>query len=270
MTKILGFAGKKQSGKNTCCNFLQMLKFHEYGVCKNASLNEQGQILVSDLFGEKVSGSDWIPLTEDYVDISQLLESFRPCKIYAFADVLKEFAVDVLGLEYNQVYGTNEEKNSPTHLRWEHMPGIVTEKVFTRRSYYSYEDQVTASITYHEPGPMTGREVLQYFGSDICRKMYENIWFDACIRRIRKDNPELALISDVRFPNEITGVQKEGGIVFGLPRDIVNGQDTHSSEQVDLSLCDYVLPEGDIHTTTKALYKIIAENNIHPFRSKVN
>ena len=246
MTKILGFAGKKQSGKNTCCNFLQMLKFHEYGVCKNASLNEQGQILVSDLFGEKVSGSDWIPLTEEYVDISQLLESFHPCKIYAFADVLKEFAVDVLGLEYNQVYGTNEEKNSPTHLLWENMP------------------------TGNNKGPMTGREVLQYFGSDICRKMYENIWFDACIRRIRKDNPELALISDVRFSNEIAGVQKEGGIVFGLPRDIVNGKDTHSSEQVDLSLCDYVLPEGNIDTTTKKLYKIITENNIHPFRSKVS
>ena len=246
MTKILGFAGKKQSGKNTCCNFLQMLKFHEYGVCKNASLNEQGQILVSDLFGEKVSGSDWIPLTEEYVDISQLLESFRPCKIYAFADVLKEFAVDVLGLEYNQVYGTYEEKNSPTHLLWENMP------------------------TGNNKGPMTGREVLQYFGSDICRKMYENIWFDACIRRIRKDNPELALISDVRFSNEIAGVQKEGGIVFGLPRDIVNGKDTHSSEQVDLSLCDYVLPEGNIDTTTKTLYKIITENNIHPFRSKVS
>ena len=246
MTKILGFAGKKQSGKNTCCNFLQMLKFHEYGVCKNASLNEQGQILVSDLFGEKVSGSDWIPITEEYVDISQLLESFRPCKIYAFADVLKEFAVDVLGLEYNQVYGTNEEKNSPTHLLWENMP------------------------TGNNKGPMTGREVLQYFGGDICRKMYEIIWFDACVRRIRKDKPELALISDVRFPNEITGIQKEGGIVFGLPRDIVNGKDTHSSEQVDLSLCDYLLPEGNIDTTTKALYKIITENNIHPFRSKVS
>ena len=246
MTKILGFAGKKQSGKNTCCNFLQMLKFHEYGVCKEASLNEQGQILVSDLFGETVSGQDWIPLTEDFVDISQLLENFNPCKIYAFADVLKEFAVDVLGLEHNQVYGTNEEKNSPTHLLWENMP------------------------TGNNKGPMTGREVLQYFGSDICRKMYENIWFDACIRRIRKDNPELALISDVRFPNEIKGVQDEGGIVFGLPRDIVNGKDTHSSEQVDLSLCDYLLPEGNIDKTSKALYKTIIENNIHPFRTKVS
>ena len=269
MTKILGFAGKKQSGKNTCCNFLQMLKFHEYGVCKNASLNEQGQILVSDLFGEQVSGSDWIPLTEEYVDISQLLESFGPCKIYAFADALKEFAIDILGLEHHQVYGTNEEKNSHTHLQWENMPGIVTKKVFTQKSYFGYEDEI-AGITYHKPGPMTGREVLQYFGSDICRKMYENVWFDACIRRIRKDNPELALISDVRFPNEIKGVQDEGGIVFGLPRDIVNGQDTHSSEQVDLSLCDYLLPEGDIDTTTKALYKIITDNRIHPFRSKVS
>ena len=245
MTKILGFAGKKQSGKNTCCNFLQMLKFHEYGVCKKASLNEQGQILVSDLFGETVSGVNWIPLTEEYVDISQLLESFGPCKIYAFADVLKEFAVDVLGLEYHQVYGTNKEKNSPTHLSWENMP------------------------TGNQEGMMTGREVLQYFGSDICRKMYENIWFDACIRRIRKDNPELALISDVRFSNEILGIKEAGGIVFGLPRDIVNGKDTHSSEQVDLSKCNYLLPEGNIDATTKALYKIISENKIHPFRSKV-
>jgi len=267
MTKILGFAGKKQSGKNTCCNFLQMLKFHEYGVCKNASLSEEGHILVSDLFGETVSGADWIPLTEEYVDISQLLESFGPCKIYAFADVLKEFAVDVLGLDRHQVYGTNEEKNSPTHLQWENMPGITTTNIFS----HGYLDAGCEAfgVTYHEPGPMTGREVLQYFGSDICRKMYENIWFDACIRRIRKDNPELALISDVRFPNEIKGVQDEGGIVFGLPRDIVNGQDTHSSEQVDLSLCDYLLPEGDIETTTKALYKIITENRIHPFRTKV-
>jgi hypothetical protein len=101
MTKIIGFAGKKQSGKNTCCNFLLALKFHEHGVCKHASLNEQGQIIVSDLFGETVSGVDWIPLTEDYVDISQLLANFGPCKIYAFADVLKEFAIDVLGLEHN-------------------------------------------------------------------------------------------------------------------------------------------------------------------------
>ena len=247
MTKILGFAGKKQSGKNTCCNFLQMLKFHEYGVCKNASLNEQGQILVSDLFGETVSGSDWIPLTEEYVDISQLLENFGACKIYAFADVLKEFAVDVLGLEPNQVYGTNKEKNSPTHLLWENMPTMPTAS---------------------SKGPMTGREVLQYFGSDICRKMYENIWFDACIRSIRKDKPELALISDVRFSNEIKGVQDEGGVVFGLPRNLFN--DSHKSEQVDLPLCDYVLPEGDIDTTTKALYKIITENRIHPFKSKVS
>ena len=267
MTKIIGFAGKKQSGKNTCCNFLLALKFHEHGVCKHASLNEQGQIIVSDLFGETVSGVDWIPLTEDYVDISQLLENFGPCKIYAFADVLKEFAIDVLGLEHNQVYGTNEEKNSPTHLRWENMPGIVTKKVFTQKSYFGYEDEITG-ITYHKPGPMTGREVLQYFGSDICRKMYENIWFDACIRRIKKDKPELALISDVRFSNEIKGVQDEGGVVFGLPRDLFN--DSHKSEQVDLPLCDYVLPEGDIDTTTKELYKTIIKNNIHPFRSKVS
>lgn len=248
MTRIIGFAGKKQSGKNTCCNFLLMLKLYENGICRKASLDDHGNILVSDIFGETVSGSEWIPLTEEYVDISQLLRSFYPCKIYAFADTLKEFAVNVLGLEHRQVYGTDADKNSPTHLRWENMP----------------TDCIGLS------GPMTAREVLQYFGSDICRKMYENIWFDACIRKIRKDAPELALISDVRFPNEITGIQKEGGIVFGLPRDIYNNSDAHSSEQVDLSLCNYLLPEADIDTTTKELYKLVTNNQIHSFRAKVS
>lgn len=266
MTKIIGFAGKKQSGKNTCCNFLLALKFHEYGVSKRVSLNEQGNIIVSDLFGESLPEVPWIPLTDEYVDISQLLANFNPCKVYAFADILKEFAVNVLGLEHRQVYGTDADKNSYTHLRWENMPGVYTDKyAFINGNTHPEE----CGFIYHEPGPMTAREVLQYFGSDICRKMYENIWFDACIRRIKKDQPELALISDVRFPNEIQGIQREGGIIFGLPRDIYNGQDSHSSEQVDLSLCDYLLPEGDINTTTMALYQILSENKIHSFRSKV-
>lgn len=266
MTKIIGFAGKKQSGKNTCCNFLLALKFHEYGVCKNVSLNEQGNIIVSDLFGETIPEIPWFPLTDEYVDISQLLASFNPCKIYAFADTLKEFAVNVLGLEHRQVYGTDADKNSHTHLSWENMPGVLTDEshLMSTKVPLSW-----LNIIFHEPGPMTAREFMQFFGSDICRRMYENIWFDACIRRIKKDQPELALISDVRFPNEIQGIQKEGGIVFGLPRDIYNNKDSHSSEQVDLSLCDYLLPEGDINTTTMALYKILTENKIHPFRSKV-
>ena len=55
MTQIIGFAGKKQSGKNTCCNFVMMLKLIEENVCKRAKLDDNGEILVSDIFGEEIS-----------------------------------------------------------------------------------------------------------------------------------------------------------------------------------------------------------------------
>ena len=41
MTQIIGFAGKKQSGKNTCCNFITMLKMIEKNVCEAARLNDR-------------------------------------------------------------------------------------------------------------------------------------------------------------------------------------------------------------------------------------
>ena len=52
MTQILGFAGKKQSGKNTACNYIIALKLVELGVSKKTRLTADGAIEVSDIFGE--------------------------------------------------------------------------------------------------------------------------------------------------------------------------------------------------------------------------
>ena len=53
MTQILGFAGKKQSGKNTACNYIVALKIAELGISKSTRLSERGEIEVTDIFGEK-------------------------------------------------------------------------------------------------------------------------------------------------------------------------------------------------------------------------
>jgi hypothetical protein len=75
---------------------------------------------------------------------------------------------------------------------------------------------------------MTSRELLQYFGTDIMRQMYTNIWVDHAINTIEREQSELAILADVRFPNEVEAVKKAGGKVIRLTRECKN--DEHSSE----------------------------------------
>ena len=133
-------------------------------------------------------------------------------------------SIDVLGLQENQVFGTDKEKNMPTHLKWEDMPG--------------------ETVKLKSSGSMTGREVLQYLGTDIFRSMYKNVWVNACLRQIQNDTPEIALISDVRFDNEIQAIQTQKGFVIGLTRSPYKKSDQHASEtQIDncLELCNVVI-----------------------------
>jgi hypothetical protein len=102
----------------------------------------------------------------------------------------------------------------------------------------------------HTPGFMTGRDVLQFVGTNIFRRMYNNVWVDSTIRRISADAPDLAIITDCRFPNECQGVQSNGGKVVRLTRSIDG--DTHDSETIldkdkyDWNTFDAVLDNANI------------------------
>ena len=230
MTQIIGFAGKKQSGKNTCCNFLVMLKLIEHGACKHARLNDYGEIEVSDIFGEKISGAEWFAFKSPYVNTQAVLNEIRSVRIYAFADALKRMAIDILGLPEDKVYGTDKDKNQKTNFLWQDMPG----------------NSLITGATGAPNGFMTIREVLQFVGTDIFRKIYPDVWIDTLIRKIKEDNVDLALICDVRFENEINSIKKENGIVIGLNRDIFKSKDSHSSEQINLSLCDALIDNSKL------------------------
>ena len=112
MTNIIGFAGRKQSGKTTSCEYVKQL------MC-------QASRQISDC--------------GDF-----------PIKIYNFADPLKQLCIDILGLTEEQCYGTDDNKN---------------EKVECYRNYAP-----------DGSGRMTARQVLQYVGTDIFRKMQHNVW----------------------------------------------------------------------------------------------
>ncbi len=261
MTNILGFSGKKQSGKNTSANFIVGIYMRGLSIVRDhIEMQPDGRFAVSDIFGDTdMAGIFDITRRNDSM-ISFLNEYIHPyVKLYSCADILKyEVCIDVLGLSYEQCFGTNEQKNEETHLRWENMPGIVTKNTldpawgnmlcdwFPENSDYHStpmkEGLAIINLVYHEPGLMTAREVMQYVGTEIFRKMYGNVWIDSLIRRIESEDSHLAVITDVRFPNEVEGIQKAGGKVIRLLRDPTKEKDEHESET---ALDDYPLERTD-------------------------
>jgi hypothetical protein len=76
----------------------------------------------------------------------------------------------------------------------------------------------------------TPRELLQYFGTDVYRKIDPNIW----VRLLRKklDPNKNYIITDARFPNELDWAAEEGGYRLIIQRDDRSDihNDGHASE----------------------------------------
>lgn len=155
MTKIIAFAGRKQSGKTTCSWYIENLVFRDFQLS-------------------------------------------HKCKIYNFADPLKkDICINILGLTYDQCYGDDNKKNELTNIVWNN----------TR---------------------LTAREVMQFVGTDIFRKMKQDVWASATITKIKNESIDIAIIADCRFPNEVEAVKNAGGYVIKLTRNPYNSD--HESE----------------------------------------
>lgn len=172
MTQIVAFAGRKQSGKTTCSEFVR----------------------------QYANGT---------------IPPFNDSKIYNFADPLKnDICINILGLTYDQCYGTDNQKNELVNCFWENKQ-------------------------------LSAREVMQMVGTDMFRAMQRNVWSDATIRKIKQENKKLAIIADCRFPNEVEAIQDAGGIVIKLTRNPYNSD--HASEMAldpdrfDANIFDLVL-----------------------------
>jgi hypothetical protein len=240
MTQIIGFAGKKQSGKNVSCNFILMLQLIKLGACERVRLNQEGQLEVTDIFGEYLNGGDFYPLESDRVDYRKLYEDISgEVKVYAIADPLKQIAIEVMGLPRAKVYGSEDDKNSKTKFKWQNMPGVICDRKLFKSLKESHDGELP--FIYHKSGFMTIRDILQHVGTEIFRKMYSEVWSDTLIRRIEEDQPKVALVCDARFDNEIKAIKKENGVVIGLLRDIYQSTDSHSSEQISFNLCNHAI-----------------------------
>ena len=65
---------------------------------------------------------------------------------------------------------------------------------------------------------LTPRWVLQWWGTEVCRKAFHNdIWIASLESRLRNSNDSI-VISDCRFPNEIKAIKAAGGKVIWVQR----------------------------------------------------
>jgi len=141
-------------------------------------------------------------------------------------------------LEPKQVYGTDDDKNTPTKYG------------------------------------KTAREFLQTFGTDIMRSIKDTVWVDYTIKKITQEQSSVAIIPDVRFPNEVDAIHNAGGIVIRLTRDVFS--DSHKCESAldadkfDWNKFDYTINNNEtvfelIRTleTKQNIWSEIHASNLH-------
>lgn len=242
---ILGISGRKQAGKNTTANILHGIVLKEQGFIKDWNLGSNGQLLIPS-YGGSGWGEFWIE-RKDEEFVTWADNNMWPfVKLYSFADHLKTICMELFDIPFRCLYGTDAEKNqTQEHLLWENMPGVISESAaFHLESdghLYNGNGHVIEGITtVHDPGPMTAREFMQFLGTDVMRKMYEPIWVKSCIEKIQKERSQLAIIADIRFPNEAKVIEQAGGKVVRLTREVYD--DSHSSESAldDYTFTDYI------------------------------
>lgn len=212
MSLVIAFSGKKQSGKTTSGHFIMSLCMSKLSIAQSIDVDMDGNIIVSDLLGNKNYKGIYSPeksIDNDYI-LQQVQSKLDPyIKLYSFADPLKQdICMGILGLSWDQCYGSDEQKNTLTDLKWENMPGY----------------------TGDQNGNMTARQVMEYVGTEIFRKMDTNVWASTTIRKIQKDRPKIAVIMDCRFPNEVDTIKSIGGYIIRLTRQPYESD--HISENI--------------------------------------
>lgn len=201
--KVIGISGRKQSGKNTIANYINGDVLSQRKMIQGFYISEDGKLIINTQDSDGKSGYGEFDVTrKDMAFVDYAETNLWPyIKVYHFADPLKEMAISLFGLKANEVYGSDEDKNKFTELLWENMPSNLGKS-----------------------GKITNREFLEHFGTSIVRKIKYDAWSKFTTNLISQQQPEIAIIPDVRFPNEVECIKKSGGIVIRLTRNIFDSK----------------------------------------------
>lgn len=237
--KLIGIAGIAHSGKDITAN------------CINCIITN----------GTKTNYKKWIDNKDN--------DEYKNHIIH-FADAVKEFLAVALGIPLSYFYD-NKYKDEYVYLT--DTCGIDTLSNATKKGYKYVSNIMLENIGLEQLKKLNNnkvcfklRTIMQYFGTDIMRKQFDNnIWINIAIRKARKiiSDKGYCIIPDVRFRNEADTIIKNGGIVIKLQRevDIDVNNSKHESEKLDIpdDMCFIIDNNKTLVHLFYAVYSIVTE-----------
>jgi len=182
------------------------------------------KLIVFGFSGDKGCGKDTIA---DYLSIKHNFTKL------AFAEPLKQSVSFAFHVSMDELgSGTNKDQEFA-------FPIIVTEFHLSdflehlHDNYYEIPEDVKSSIISKYQGIpfMSYREILQIFGTEICRREIDNdIWITIMRKRVKESPTHRIILSDVRFKDEKDYVGELGGKSVLIIRPSISCDDTHESE----------------------------------------
>lgn len=253
---VIGLFGEKQSGKSSAARFIS---------------NELSNIHIDKLDNMQIpvytETEENIHLvykpvkqyTQNPEDLILAQKLWKNVKIYNFADNLKLTCHTVFGISLDLLYGTDEQKNTPTHILWGNLPvdDVNIKSKIKKNNLYEV--------------PMTVREVMQHMAT-LCRKMDKDCFVRRLFQKINLDSPKVAIIGDGRLENELDNVlnlknrsYKTLLIRFKLPNDIEHDSEKELSgfkdEYFDLVIEKQKQSENEKNAIIR---KLLHDHNILP------
>ncbi len=239
---IITIAGKKGGGKNTLGNFCVGYFLKETKQIEDFRIEKDGTLsILRNWFVTGDGSKEFINIKNGEFKSEDFNGFGGGVKLYSFADPLKQFCIDTLGLTFSQCYGTDAQKNELTHC--------------IKTVTWNETNSGGGTDTLLQQKCMTAREVMQVFGTEFVRSLWKDAWSFATYKKIQDEGYSLAIITDARFKNEIDMGVQYGAKTIKLERSI-STTDLHSSET---ALDDY--PDNQFDTVIHNANMTIEEQN---------
>jgi hypothetical protein len=197
--------------------------------------------------------------------IIQQLTPYHNWEVKKFAGKLKQVASMLTGIP-TEMFEDQEFKKTFLGDEWSNLkmkPGRRQDGIFPKK--------VDMELV-----PMTVRDLLQKLGTEAMRNgLHENVWVNAAMSDYKpysvrgssyEEHESNWIITDTRFPNELSAVKRRGGLAIKIVRNSENTVGTQHISETALNHVtdwDYVIENnGTLEELKQKLFDILSKENL--------
>lgn len=189
MKHVILFVGSMQSGKTTSAAAIYGYHLTQLGLIPNCSFDENGRMSI--IYDQTNNQGIYLDIdTEDEQIVEFMKQHFwGHVRHFSFATNFKDSLCKIFSIDRKMLYGSNEEKNQETHILWDNVLPLLSPQRFEE-------------LKHNAGKKMTGRQLMQVFGTDICRQIDEPCHIRNAFKTAQEVNPDIAIFPDGRFEDE--------------------------------------------------------------------